>query len=116
MRQINFDNYINIRQTPGFAKFLEFFHWKTISPRENTFYYIRRLSFFGSIIKIEKINVKNIDLKEIDEIARREKAMFVKIEPFADQSKQKELNELFLGTGIHTILGRYLPLRLLLLI
>jgi lipid II:glycine glycyltransferase (peptidoglycan interpeptide bridge formation enzyme) len=90
-----FDNFVNIRQTSGFAKFLEFFHWKTINPKANVFYFVRKIPLLGSVIKIEKINLQNIDLKEIDEIAKNNHALFVKIEPFAEELRQKELDDLF---------------------
>jgi lipid II:glycine glycyltransferase (peptidoglycan interpeptide bridge formation enzyme) len=96
---MDFSNFINVRQTSGFAKFLEFFHWKAIHHQENIFYYVRRVPLLGSIIKIEKINLQNINLKEIDDLAKREKACFVKIEPFKDDSKQKELDEMFFKFG-----------------
>lgn len=96
---MSFEDFINIRQTSGFSKFLKFFKWETIHPRENVFYYLRRVPILGSIIKIEKINVKNIDLAEIDEISKKNKTAFVKIEPFADDSQQKKLDELFFSYG-----------------
>lgn len=96
---MNFENFINIRQTQGFSDFLKFFKWETISSKKNTFYYLRRVPILGSIMKIEKINVKNIDLKEIDEIARKNKTAFVKIEPFADESQQEKLDKLFFEYG-----------------
>ncbi len=90
---------LNVRQTSGFAKFFEFFHWQTINPQPNTFYFVRRIPYLGSIIKIEKINVKNIRLAEIEKIARETRALFVKIEPFADLSKQEELDKIFYPYG-----------------
>ncbi len=94
-----FDNFINIRQTDGFAKFLTYFKWSAINPKPNVYYFLRRIPWLGSIIKIEKINVQNIDLAEIEKIARGEKALFVKIEPFADVSIQEKLDKLFLTYG-----------------
>jgi lipid II:glycine glycyltransferase (peptidoglycan interpeptide bridge formation enzyme) len=75
---------------------LEFFHWKAINPQENVYYFIRHIPLLGSVIKIEKINISNLDLKEIDEVAKNNHAIFVKIEPFADESKQEELDKIFL--------------------
>lgn len=94
-----FDEFVNTRQTICFAKFLEFYHWKTIHPRENNFYYIHFVPLLGSIIKIEKINVININFKEIDDIAKKNRALFVKIEPFVNQEKQKEIDKLFFAHG-----------------
>jgi lipid II:glycine glycyltransferase (peptidoglycan interpeptide bridge formation enzyme) len=74
---------------------MEFFKWKTISPYPNVNYFIRHIPHLGSIIKIEKINVQKIDLKEIEKLARREKALLVKIEPFAEVSEQQNLDNLF---------------------
>src|SRR3989344_3261531 len=97
--EINLSDFINIRQTQGFANFLKFFKWETIHPRENVFYYLRRVPILGSIMKIEKINVQNLDLKVIDELARKNKTSFVKIEPFADDSQQEKLDKLFFAHG-----------------
>lgn len=78
---------------------MSYFKWQTISPKPGVNYFIRHIPWLGSIIKIEKINVQNIDLKTIEEIARRENALFVKIEPFADVSAQEKLDKLFFMYG-----------------
>jgi lipid II:glycine glycyltransferase (peptidoglycan interpeptide bridge formation enzyme) len=96
---MDFSNLINIRQTPGYATFMSFFKWQTISPKPGVNYFIRHIPHLGSIIKIEKINVRNIDLKVIEEIAYRENALFVKIEPFANVSEQVQLDKLFFTYG-----------------
>lgn len=96
---MDFSNFVNIRQTPGYATFMSYFKWQTISPYPNVNYFIRHIPWLGSIIKIEKINVNNINLKKIEEIARRENALFVKIEPFADISEQEKLDKLFFMYG-----------------
>ncbi|MDP3955082.1 MAG: peptidoglycan bridge formation glycyltransferase FemA/FemB family protein [bacterium] len=85
---------MDLRQSQEYAKYLEKIGWK-VEKTDSLNIFIRRLPFFGSIIKIQR--PEKINLKEIDEIAKKHKALFVKIEPGdrkdAEEAKTQNFKE-----------------------
>ena len=68
----------DIRQSLLWEGYLERLGWKTVLIN-STRVYIRKIPF-GSIIKIPRVDLV-IPFEKIDEVAKKEKAFFVKIEP-----------------------------------
>lgn len=73
---------MDIRQSKNWAKYLEKLGWKIIKIN-NSYAYLKKLPLFGSIIKIPRI--EKVDLKEIDKIAKENRALLIKIEPVSSQ-------------------------------
>src|SRR5436189_91533 len=68
----------DIRQTPEWGHFLESLGWKTERVGE-AYVYVRRLPVIGSILKIPRSS-ESLNVTELDTIARRQRALFVKID------------------------------------
>src|SRR3989304_1764973 len=68
----------DIRQSKLWQTYLEALGWKTILI-DSTRIYIRKIPF-GSLIKIPRVDPA-IPFEKIDEVAKKEGAFFVKIEP-----------------------------------
>jgi peptidoglycan pentaglycine glycine transferase (the first glycine) len=79
----------DIRQTAQWGHFLAFLQWKT-ERIGNSFVYIRKLPLLGALIKIPRGSAQ-INLQEIDKIAIKNRALFVKIDPDAPVSDEKTL-------------------------
>lgn len=69
----------DLRQTPEWAQFLASLNWKTEKIGSN-YLYIRFLPLLGSIIKIPRSSWP-LDLKKLDQIAKKYRTLFVKLEP-----------------------------------
>lgn len=89
----------DIRQTLKYSCFLKFFKWDYLHPSTGVYYFIRRLPIVGSIIKIEKIDPSKIDFAAIDQLAKKEKTIFVKIEPKTTIAQEPEMIKIFSAAG-----------------
>ena len=70
----------DLRQSPQWAKYMEALGWK-VETTDNCQVYIKKLPLgLGSIIKILRSNPP-IPFEEIDKIAKKHRAWFVKLEP-----------------------------------
>ncbi len=69
---------MELRQSEGWGKYLESLGWRT-ETIEGCAVRIRNIGPFGSIIKIQR--PENLPLAKIDEIAKKNRALFVKVEP-----------------------------------
>lgn len=76
---------MEIRQSPEWGKFLESLGWRT-EMLDGCVLRIKKLGPLGSIIKIQR--PENLPLTDIDRLAKKHKALFVKLEPL---NKNKEL-------------------------
>lgn len=89
----------DIRQTPLWAKYLERLGWR-VEKLDGTYIQIKKLSLFGSYIKITRCGWP-LDFKKIDQIAKQNNALFVKITPKIriDQPNAAKVNEMLLKNG-----------------
>ena len=71
---------MDIRQSKLWDEYLQNLGWKSERLNNNCLAYIKNVSFLGSIIKIPKISFP-ISFREIDRLAKRTNAFFVKLEP-----------------------------------
>src|SRR3989344_9355252 len=86
MENSELNKIVDVRQSPGWAEFLESLGWKCFRTKSGVSVTVMK-SFLGSVAKIQRPrNLTVVDLVEIDEICRRERSMFVKIEPALDQN------------------------------
>lgn len=69
----------DLRQSEGWAKYLQTIGWE-IDEIEGTKVYIRNIPLLGSVIKIQRPAVVP-PVSEIDRIARKHRALLVKLEP-----------------------------------
>src|SRR3989338_9458929 len=79
---------MELRQSPEWGKYLESLGWAT-ETIEGCAVRIRRMGPVGSIIKIQR--PQSLPLEKIDEVAQRNRALFVKIEPISS-SQLPDLN------------------------
>ncbi len=73
----------DIRQSEGWGKYLGAIGWQTETiahQKATTRIYIRQLPILGSLIKIPRPNL-SLPWQEIDQIAKKHRAILVKIEP-----------------------------------
>lgn len=75
----------DLRQSPQFGKYTEAIGWQ-VEKIGDCHVFIRQLPLIGSIIKIQRPN--SIPFKKIDELAKRYRALFVKIEPIQQLSNK----------------------------
>lgn len=78
---------MDLRQSPEWGKFLGTLGWQT-EVLDGCALRIKRLGPFGSIIKIQR--PERLPLAKINEVAKRHRALFVKIEP-EEASQSEEL-------------------------
>lgn len=71
---------MDIRQNEAWAKYLTQLGWQPENLPLNRFAYVKRIPLLGSIVKIPRLPLP-IPFKEIDSVARKHKAIFVKLEP-----------------------------------
>jgi len=71
----------DLRQSDGWAKYLQSLGWE-VEEVEDAKIYIRKIPLLGSVIKIQRPTVVP-PIKEIDRIARKHRALLVKLEPLA---------------------------------
>jgi hypothetical protein len=70
----------DLRQSTKWSKYLESIGWKSISIQGN-FVFLKKIGFF-SLIKIQRPeNISKEFLNEVDELSRKEKGLFIKLEP-----------------------------------
>ena len=82
---------MDIRQSKFWYSYLEKLGWKKLPIISNNAY-IRKI-LFGSIVKIPRVD-SPISFKEFDKLAKKESALFVKLEPNVDESNKKLKEEL----------------------
>ena len=74
----------DIRQSPNWGRYLEWIGWKEYRTQENINVEIMNIKF-GSLIKVQHPAVlSDEDVKEIEDIAVKNRALFIKIEPYID--------------------------------
>ena len=76
---------MELRQSEEWGKFLQSLGWQT-ETSDGCSLRIRQVGPFGSIIKIQR--PENLPLAKIDEIAKKNRALFVKVEPLNDSQAQ----------------------------
>src|SRR3972149_6129899 len=77
---------VDLRQSPGWEGFLEFLGWKVFRTKNAEIAVAVRKSPFGSVSKVQRPkNVNSTDLAEIEEICKKERVMFTKLEPSLEQ-------------------------------
>jgi len=84
---------VDIRQSSLWARYLEEFGWSSEKISTESFAYIKKVPFLGSLIKIPRLPVP-VPFKKIDSIAKKHNAVFVKLEPeieTTDSSSKKIL-------------------------
>ncbi len=69
---------IDLRQTPQYAKYLSSLGWE-VDKKDKVSYFIRKFSFVGSFLKIQR--PEKIDFDQIDKIAKKHRAFQIAIEP-----------------------------------
>lgn len=82
---------VDVRQSKVWAEYLKSLGWKVIEIRNSKFeirIYVKSVPLFGSIIKIPRI-APPIPFKEVDRVAKENRALFVKLEPNVEVSDQK---------------------------
>jgi lipid II:glycine glycyltransferase (peptidoglycan interpeptide bridge formation enzyme) len=78
----------DVRQSDGWAKYLNSIGWKTVRTPGGTLIAIKKLLFF-SLIKIQKPNfMDKKELEEIEKIAKKENYFLIKLEPFLGQDEK----------------------------
>lgn len=82
---------MELRQSPQWGKYLESFGWTT-EIVDGCVMRIRQLGPLGSIIKIQRPD--SLPIKKIERVAKKCRALFVKIEPI-DNSQSSILNSQF---------------------
>lgn len=82
----------DMRQTDEWAEYLRFLGWKNERTSNGTLVNFRKLSFFpfGKVVKVQRPFplLKKKDLEEIENLSRKQKALFIKIEPNVGQNTQ----------------------------
>jgi lipid II:glycine glycyltransferase (peptidoglycan interpeptide bridge formation enzyme) len=77
--------YKDPRQSPPWAKSLQFLHWKMFQTSSGVYIAIFP-TILGGLVKVQRPkNLTSQDLKEIEEICLKNKALFIKISPNYDQ-------------------------------
>ena len=97
----------DIRQTHQYSKYLTTTGW-IIEEKDNTYYFIKRFSILGSVIKLQR--PKNIDISYLETLSKKYKAFHIIIEPL----NEKQVKELISG-GYKLSKNPYLPSKTLLL-
>ena len=78
-------NILDIRQSKGWSEYLNFLGWNSVRTSSDINIETRKV-FFGGLVKIQRPrNVSKNDLVEIAEICKKNKALFIKLEPSLDQ-------------------------------
>lgn len=86
----------DIRQSPFWATFMEELGWDAlkIGPRgKEQFVYLRKLPLFGRLLKSPRLS-SPIPYSDLDALARDQKLVFAKIEPFHHSSEKELLTQL----------------------
>lgn len=69
----------DLRQSEEYANYIKSLGWEVVKASNKVNVFVKKLPIIGSLIKIQRPD--NINLKEIDEVAKKYRAIFVKIEP-----------------------------------
>jgi len=69
----------DLRQSPAWGKYLESLGWKAVKLDRRVQALVRKVPFLGSVIKIQR--PPKIPFEKIDRLAKKERALFVKLEP-----------------------------------
>lgn len=77
---------MDIRQSESWGNYLENLGWKSEKISSQLFAYVRPVPILGSIIKVPRCPLP-IPFKEIDRIAHKHNAAFVKLEPEIETNK-----------------------------
>jgi len=79
-------DFTDLRQSPGWAGFLESLGWETFRTKNGVLVGIRK-SLFGGVAKVQRPKTAvSSDLEEIDQICKKARIMFVKFEPALGQN------------------------------
>lgn len=76
----------DLRQSPLFAQFLKEIGWK-VENLGSSYAYIKTLPLLGSVIKIHRLRFP-IPFEKIDTLAKKYRALFIKIEPKEEYSEK----------------------------
>ena len=79
---------MDIRQTPEYAKYLNFLGWKTAKVNDGQIF-IKRFPLIGSIIKVQRIHPP-IPFGEIEKIAKENRTFLIQIDQELEQSGRVE--------------------------
>ena len=84
---------MDLRQSPQYAKYMSQTGWQALllKEKEKVYAYKRPLGPFGSIVKIQRFPWP-IDLTQLDQLAKKHKALFIKLEPIAIFSQLETRN------------------------
>jgi lipid II:glycine glycyltransferase (peptidoglycan interpeptide bridge formation enzyme) len=69
----------DLRQSEEYAAYIKSLGWEVVKSSNKINIFIKKLPLIGSLIKIQR--PENVDLKEVEKIAKKYRAVFVKIEP-----------------------------------
>ncbi len=102
----------DLRQTSQYAKYMSLQGW-IVERIDNTNYFIRKFSIFGSILKVQR--PEKIDFKTIDELCRKHRTFQVILEPklFALSGGFTGIHNQMLSHGFRLSKSPYLPTRTL---
>ncbi|HET7713675.1 MAG TPA: peptidoglycan bridge formation glycyltransferase FemA/FemB family protein [Patescibacteria group bacterium] len=79
MAEVDLGPVIDIRQSPGFAKYMASLGWQ-VDQIGGVVIYSKNIPIVGTLIKIQRPNLP-LPLEEIDRLAQEKKAFLVKVEP-----------------------------------
>ena len=99
----------DIRQSKQYADYLSKIGW-IVERINNTNYFIKKLPFLGSVMKIQR--PKNIDFEEIERLRKKHRAFQTIIEPDLSSSNSTSNHNLFISHGFK-LSKSYLPTRTL---
>src|SRR4030066_821539 len=78
-------NYISIRQSDKWDEYLKFLGWRILKNKKGTKIAILK-TFIGNVTKIQRLKkFDEQELKDIEDLCIKNKALFIKIEPMQDQ-------------------------------
>lgn len=69
----------DLRQSEEYANYIKSLGWEVVKTSDGINIFIKKLPISGSLIKIQR--PETINLREIEEIAKKYRALFIKIEP-----------------------------------
>lgn len=76
---------LDIRQSDAWGRYLSLLGWHQLRTTRGTGVVFRKM-FFGSVVKVQRPkNVTIEDLQEVEKICRKNKALFIKVDPDFDQ-------------------------------
>ncbi|MCG2686297.1 GNAT family N-acetyltransferase, partial [Candidatus Parcubacteria bacterium] len=75
---------MDLRQSPAWGKYLRTLGWEVVQLESGVQAFVKKLPLIGSIIKIQR--PAHIPFDKIDQLAHQKRALFVKIEPLAEEA------------------------------